>query len=66
MTGFAAPPDINVTGVELFPVVFLRKAEFRQREPTLPGVFAGVNLINLPDSVVAENVGLQEVLGNDE
>lgn len=40
MTGFAAPPDINTTGVELLLVGSLRKAEFRQREPTLPGVFA--------------------------
>jgi len=43
MTSFASI-SLDVSGVELFLVISLRKAELRQHEPTLLGVFAYTEL----------------------
>lgn len=54
MTSFAST-SLDTSDVELF---FLRKAELRESEPTLSGVFAYNEVVILLVSSHVENVGL--------
>lgn len=57
MTSFAST-FLDISDVELSFVISLKKAELRQSEPTLSGVFAYAEIVILLDSSHAKNVGL--------